>query len=238
MRRSVLRRAPVLVGLSLCAMVLAGGARAEDSQTFLTKAIQGNLAEISMGQLAQDKGSSPAVKAFGQALVADHTRANENAIAAAKILGVTVPSEADPSAKAMHDTLASRQGEAFDREFANAMVQDHQRDVADYQHEADASKDAAGQYALQTLPVLKDHLSKAQKIAFANRPRISDAEAGLAIGHNSFTQTQIRARLERAGYSGVSGLKLDNKGVWHGTAVKAGQFMSVAVDFRGKIVGQ
>ena len=47
------------------------------SRTFVTEGIQGNLAEVRMGQLAQEKGQSQDVRAFGQMLATDHGEANE-----------------------------------------------------------------------------------------------------------------------------------------------------------------
>ena len=62
------------------------------SRSFITNAIESNIAEINVGKLAQEKGKSDAVKNFGKMLVDDHTAANEKAIAAARDLGVTPPS--------------------------------------------------------------------------------------------------------------------------------------------------
>lgn len=57
-------------------------------------------------------------------------------------------------------------------------------------------------------------------------------------GKNSFTESQAKDRLEKAGYTAVSGLKLDDKGVWRGTATKDGKSMSVALDYQGNVVSQ
>ena len=91
----------VRVSLAAVLMCSAGGAWAQGktdkadkaSQTFITKAIQGNLAEVSMGQLAQQQGNSAEVKSFGQQLVTDHSAANQRATSLASQMGVTPPSE-------------------------------------------------------------------------------------------------------------------------------------------------
>ncbi len=67
------------------------------AQTFVTKAVQGNLAEVSMGQLAQEKGDSDGVRSFGQQLVADHTAANKRAVSIASEMGMTPPASLPPS---------------------------------------------------------------------------------------------------------------------------------------------
>src|SRR4051812_1127285 len=56
--------------LTVTALFLASAALAAEkpSQTFLKKAIEGNYAEVQMGQLAQKNGQSDGVKQFGQML--------------------------------------------------------------------------------------------------------------------------------------------------------------------------
>jgi putative membrane protein len=141
-------------------------AKQAPGQPFLTKAIQGNLAEIEMGRLAQEKGQSDAVRSFGQQLVQDHGQANERATTAATAAGVTPPTE--PSAKQRADAakLAKLSGPAFDRQFASHMVMDHKKDVREYQAEAKKNDPASG-YATETLPTLQKHLETAQSLTRA-----------------------------------------------------------------------
>jgi predicted outer membrane protein len=75
--------------LILCAALvglISAPALAQDkaSQKFITEAIQGNFAEVAMGQLAQQNGERSDVKSYGQMLVTDHGAANQKAIEAAK----------------------------------------------------------------------------------------------------------------------------------------------------------
>lgn len=60
----------------------------KDSQKFIKAAIEGNIAEVDVGKLAQEKGKSDAVKQFGAMLVKDHSAANEKAKQAASQIGV------------------------------------------------------------------------------------------------------------------------------------------------------
>ncbi|NEI73215.1 PepSY domain-containing protein [Rhizobium lusitanum] len=55
-------------------------------------------------------------------------------------------------------------------------------------------------------------------------------------GKNSFTESQAKSRMEEAGYQDVSGLKLDDQGVWRATASKDGKQGNVSLDFQGNIV--
>jgi hypothetical protein len=55
-------------------------------------------------------------------------------------------------------------------------------------------------------------------------------------GANSFTEEQAKDRIEKAGYSGLTGLKLDDKGVWQASASKDGKPVKVSLDYQGNIV--
>ena len=57
-------------------------------------------------------------------------------------------------------------------------------------------------------------------------------------GANSFTESQAKERIADAGYTDISGLKLDDKGVWRGTATKDGKSVSVGLDYQGNVVTQ
>src|ERR1043165_3415067 len=63
------------------------------TQAFLKEAAQGGMAEVSLGQLAVEKGHNEAVKNFGQRMVKDHGQANEELKNLAKSEGVTIPSD-------------------------------------------------------------------------------------------------------------------------------------------------
>lgn len=60
--------------------------------------------------------------------------------------------------------------------------------------------------------------------------------AAPVAGENSFTEDQAKERIAEAGYADVSALKLDDSGVWRGTAKKDGKAMNVALDFQGNVV--
>jgi putative membrane protein len=153
----------------------AGAQKASKAdQAFVKEAIQGDLSEVKVGQLAQQKGQSQDVKSFGQMLQQDHSQNLQQAQQLAQQVSVTPPTEPNAKQKAMYDKLSKLNGAQFDKAFAKDMVKDHKEDIAKFQKEA-KSKGEVAQFAQQTLPVLQKHLQTAQSIQ----------NSGAAVGSGS-----------------------------------------------------
>ena len=130
---------------------------------FMEKAAQGGMAEVKLGQLATQKAQSDDVKKFGQKMVDDHSKANDQLKQVASAKGVTLPTDTDKSSQHEYDKLSKMSGAQFDREYMDHMVSDHKKDVSEFQKEAKSGKDAdVKQFASSTLPVLQEHLQLAQ----------------------------------------------------------------------------
>ncbi|MEI9803779.1 MAG: DUF4142 domain-containing protein [Pseudolabrys sp.] len=151
------------MALSTAALAQDKTAADKDSQKFIKNAIEGNLAEIDVGNLAQQKGKSDAVKQYGAMLVKDHGAANDKAKQVASQLGVEPPTGSGVTSKATYLKLKVLSGDTFDRSFAKSMVSDHQADIKEYQKES-AKSDAAGAFAKETQPTLQHHLQEAQSL--------------------------------------------------------------------------
>lgn len=160
MRRTMISglvAAAVLQGL-----VSAASAADTASQKFIKEAIEGNLAEVKMGELAQKKGQSDGVRSFGKMLVDDHSAANEKAKMVASQIGAAAPTEPNNKQKAMYDKMSKISDKTFDREFAKEMVTDHKKDISEFEKEAKKKNDPAATFANDTLPTLRKHLETAQ----------------------------------------------------------------------------
>jgi putative membrane protein len=154
------------LGTALTMMVISiASASAKDKPglTFLKKAIEGNFAEVSMGDLAQKNGQSDGVKSYGKMLSADHAAANQKALEAAKGLGMNPPTEPNAKQKADYERMSKMSGAGFDKMFAAHMVADHQKDIADYK-KASKIKDRAGEYASGQIDTLQKHLEDAKSL--------------------------------------------------------------------------
>jgi putative membrane protein len=139
---------------------------APSDRTFIKKAAEGGLAEVELGKLATEKAASPEVKQFGQRMVEDHSKANEQLKQVASEKGVAVPEKLSPKDAATKARLEKLSGKAFDRAYMHDMVVDHTKDVSEFRMEAKNAKDPdVKNFASQTLPVIEDHLKEAKSIA-------------------------------------------------------------------------
>jgi len=121
---------------------------------FLRKAAEGGIAEVKLGQLAAQKGSSEEVKAFGQKMVDDHTQLNLEIAQIADSMGVMLPKSMNKEDQAEYDKLSALSGDDFDIEYLSFMVKDHHKDLHEFRMEA----------ASPTDPTLHNEVVKAQGV--------------------------------------------------------------------------
>ena len=135
----------------------------KDDQEFATKAAQGNMAEVNGGQTAAQKGSSADVKTFGNRMVSDHGKALDELKQLAQNKGITLPSDVNAEQKAEADKLSKLSGKDFDKEYADAMVKDHDKDAKEFEKASKSAQDPdLKAWAAKTLPVIQDHLKMAK----------------------------------------------------------------------------
>jgi putative membrane protein len=155
------------VAVSLCAaavMAQAQGKASKADEMFIKDAMQGDLAEVNMGKLAQEKAQSQGVKDFGKMLEQDHGEHEQKVQSKAQELGVSAPQEPNATQKSMYDRLSKLSGAPFDEQFVKAMITDHKKDIAEYEKEA-KSKSLLSDFAKETLPTLEHHLQTAEMLA-------------------------------------------------------------------------
>jgi putative membrane protein len=188
-----------------CCSLLPGFSQTTQDQTqttFLAKAIESNAAEVELGKMAESKTQNPRVRAYAQMMVKDHTStldalhrlvtggvsalANDSSGADTAQLTARVPLSKEH--QELKDRLSRLSGDDFDREYMNAMVQEHRRDIREFEREANSTtntEDTSGVrqkpqpradstgtstmtqeriIARDLLPVLKMHLQQAEAL--------------------------------------------------------------------------
>ncbi len=115
--------------------------------------------------MAQQKASDPRVKAFGERMVKDHSKADDQLKGVAQSQHVPLPTELDAAHKSIKSALSKKTGAEFDKDYVHEMVQDHIKTVNKFKHEAQTTHDPTlKQFAQGTLPVLQSHLQEAQQL--------------------------------------------------------------------------
>jgi putative membrane protein len=162
----------LITAIFAAAALCSAGALAKDKETksagmdsgFVMKAANGGMTEVELGKLAADKGGSQEVKDFGNQMVKDHTKANDELKEVAGKMNVTIPAKVDAKHQAMIDKMSAMSGAAFDKAYVTGMVKAHKEDIALFESADKTVKDAdLKKFIEKTVPVMKDHLAMIEK---------------------------------------------------------------------------
>jgi putative membrane protein len=135
-------------------------------QAFVRKALEGGVAEVQLGQLAQQKSQSEDVKQFGQKMVEDHTQLGDQMKPIAQQLGVKEPKGPSKKDKQLMAKLDALSGPQFDEAYIQAMVKDHKQDLKEFKDAAQTAQNAnVKQVAQQGSGVISQHLQIIEQIA-------------------------------------------------------------------------
>jgi putative membrane protein len=86
-----------------------------------------NMAEIEVSRTALQRAADANVKKFAQMMVDDHTSAGDKMKAVASQHSIELPAQLDDKHRDLSQKLNEKQGLEFDKEYADAMVDDHQK---------------------------------------------------------------------------------------------------------------
>jgi len=132
----------------------------------------GGLAEVELGTLAQQRASSEQVKSFASHMVRDHVIVSADLKQTVAGKGIQLPSSLDHEHQGDVARLKDLSGLAFDRAYMEQMVDDHKKDVKEFQRAAESSSDSSiKSFASKTLPTLQEHL----RLAESTRERVRGA---------------------------------------------------------------
>jgi putative membrane protein len=121
-------------------------------KAFMNKAANGGNMEVQWGQWAAQSGQNPEVKKFGNRMVADHSKANNELTALAQKKGVGLKTE---KVKGKWTS---------DKDYMAMMVKDHQEDWAEFQAEAKNGTDPdLKKFAADGSKMIQKHLELAKQ---------------------------------------------------------------------------
>ena len=134
----------------------------EKDAQFLVNAAEINMEEISLGQLAQQKGTSSHVKELGKMMEDAHTKSLADLTALAKTKNISLPTSQTENGEDAYKKLNDKTGNDFGKEYSSMMVNGHKKAIELFEK---ASTDCTDPYikawASATLPTLRTHLDHA-----------------------------------------------------------------------------
>jgi putative membrane protein len=114
----------------------------DDDKKFVATATQGDINEIKLSELAQQKATNPAVKTFADKMVKEHKMMFKSIAPFADAWGVPVATDLDDDHKSEYKKLDGLSGADFDKEYIDQMVSDHAKALDAFTDEAKDTKDA------------------------------------------------------------------------------------------------
>ena len=131
----------------------------EKDAQFLVDAAAIHRQEISLGKLAQQKGTNSHVKELGKMMEDDHTKSLAELTAMAKTKNISLPTAQTENGIDAYNKLNQKSGNDFGKEFSDMMVDGHKDAIVLFEK---ASTDCTDldikSWAAATLPTLRTHL--------------------------------------------------------------------------------
>jgi len=160
-----------VTGLFLGAALGSSPAAAQQAKSlasdsvFIQSASSVGLLQVKLGQLAEKKGTSPAVVEFGKRMVTDYSKANEELKAAAKEAAFLAPALLRQDQQ-IFDRFNGMGRSSFDKAYMAEMVKQHREEVQLFQGESTGGRvQSLKQLASRMLPEMEQRLSLATQTA-------------------------------------------------------------------------
>jgi putative membrane protein len=132
---------------------------------FMVKATAGNQLEVILGKLAQENGVNAGVKRFGEMMVHDHTKGEEELRGLGASKRIILPDTISNQQKKEQQDLGKKKGRDFDKAYVKLMVEDHKEDVDEFRKASQEANDPdIKAIAGKMLPILQMHLDSAQAL--------------------------------------------------------------------------
>jgi len=158
----------------------------QQDHKFIMEAAMGGMMEVELGRVAVQRGTSEAVKQFGQRMVDDHSKANQELMSLASSKGMTLPTALDDKHQKDVTKLSAMSGAEFDRAYAKMMLKDHEKDVKEFERQSTKAGDPELRaFVTKTLPTLQEHLQIARTLPGNESGGNSNSNSGGSKNSNS-----------------------------------------------------
>ena len=158
---------------------------ASDS-VFIQRAGSVGLLQVKLGQLAEKKGTSPAVLEFGRRMVTDYSKANEELKAAAKVAGYPAPVLLRQDQQ-IFDRFQGKGRSSFDKAYMAQMVAQQSEEVRLFQGESAGGRvQSLKQLAARMLPEMEQRLSLATETAGSVGADVTASSAVASEGSGTY----------------------------------------------------
>jgi putative membrane protein len=129
-------------------------------QQFVKDMVAGNIGEIKLAQLAEEKAATKDVKDLGKMLVKDHTSVLDELKSYASKKNIDVPTEEAQDAKDAYNDFSKKSGKDFDKDWCDLMETKHKAGITKFEEVAnDNNADPELKSIVnKTLPTLRSHL--------------------------------------------------------------------------------
>src|SRR3954470_8886501 len=163
-----------------------GEAELRNDLPFLREAAGANLMEVTLGRVAQSRGSDTRVRDFGGRMVTDHTNLQQKLTTFTSTYGIGFTPGLSTQQQQDVNRLQSLSGSQFDREYITMMVQDHQKDINKFENQSrNADSPRVRELAMQSLPVLQKALNPAQRVAQLINVQVATNPANASSGQTA-----------------------------------------------------
>ena len=135
------------------------------AQAFLKKAAEMQQAQIALALLVAGRAANNRVKQFGEQMIQYHKKMNKEIQQLASEKGVQLPAGLSDEHKRKLKELTQLSGHAFDLEYMNSILRDHQSDANEFEESMQTVEDpAVPHWTYRTLPMLRAHVEDARWI--------------------------------------------------------------------------
>jgi putative membrane protein len=135
-------------------------------KAFLKKAMEANIAEMRMAQLALEKSSDAQIRHFALQMQDDHGKLQDELKQVAAQLNVPVPDEPSKGAAKSMEKMKALSGDAFDQVYIKEMIKAHKDDSKAFKDEAhNTTSPQLKEMMTRDDQMIESHLQEIQQIS-------------------------------------------------------------------------